>query len=438
MHLSQKELQELGKQVVEAMRIGRKENAAGISRAKKVFPKISSFLKKFDGKTLSEKQLSTQGISKKILSFLSNPEIGPILSRRGKKFSVRSTAGETVRLVYHPDNWQLAKQLVLAAAKKGAHVAFTPRYSEFDREVIAASPLEKLEDFPATSLATMRNIDVTIYLECEDDPLWKKGIAHAKLTAGQDNSQKAHEIMDNRKVRWLVLGWPFAKTACSFGVAPSFFEKMMFASIKESFKKRTHDLIYYYKNALSGKNKVRIVHEDGTDLSFSIRGRPMLVDLGFLDDESIRIGDVGLNIPSGESFCAPVEGSAQGKIFFPKIYAEGHGFVHGLWLFFEKGRVARYTAQQGKENFDKYLAENTPSTRMLAELGIGCNRAAKLTGYILTDEKIAGTIHLAIGNNTGSYHGKNKASGHLDMVKDMTGGIMAADGKIVMKHGWPA
>lgn len=438
MRFSSGGLQKLGKQVVGAMLIGRKKNVAGISRAKKVFPKIFAFLKKFDGKVLSEKQLAASGVNKKILSLLSNPEIGPIIAKRGKKFAVRSTVGESVRLVYHPDNWELAKQIVLAAARNGAHVAFTPRYSELDREAISASPLEKLEDFPAMSLATMKSIDVTIYLECEDDPLWKKGIARVKLTAGQDNSQKAHEILDDRKVRWLVLGWPFAKTARSFGVPPKFFEKMLFASIKESFKKRTHDLIYYYKQALSGKNKVRLVHEDDTDLSFSIKGRPMLVDLGFLDDESIRIGDVGLNIPSGEAFCAPVEGSAEGKIFFPKIYAEGHGFVHGLWLFFEKGRVARYTAQKGKENFDKYLAENTPSTRMLAELGIGCNRAAKLTGYILTDEKIAGTIHLAIGNNTGSYHGKNKASGHLDMVKDMASGKLLADGKIVMKNGWPA
>lgn len=419
------------------MLIGRKKNEAGLKAAERKFRGLKKFVEDNDGKLFTEKELAKRGIAGKKLAVLLTPDFGPLLARRGKKFAVRSTIGETVRLVYHNDNWPLARQFILAAARKGAIVAAVPRSSTFDAELIKTADLERLDDFSPAVKATLENVDVTIYIECDEDPTWKKGISGLRMAAGQANAMRAHEILDSRKVRWLVVGWPFPAIARSYGKTPQWYAKMMFDSLTESFSKRTADLVEYYRKSLSGRRNVRITHRDGTDVSFSIKGRPILVDLGRLTQAELDSGDVGLNIPSGEAFCAPVEGSCEGKIRFDKIHLDGRGFVHGLWLYFEKGRVARWTAEKNGAYFKKYLEENTPSTRMLAELGIGCNRAAKLTGYILTDEKIAGTIHLAIGNNTGSYHGKNKASGHLDMVKDMNGGLMVADGRVVMRDGWP-
>lgn len=435
--LSERELERLGERIVEVMLIGRKRNSRGIARAKKFFPKIEGLARKFDGKVVSASRLSAFGVKGRLLEKLCNPELGPILAARGRGFAVRSSIGECVRIAYHPDNWLLARQVVLATWRKGCHAAWTPRSSELDRDAVNASPLARLEDFPEMLPASLRSVDATIYIECEDNPAWKRGLSPLKLAAGRECGQKAHEIIDARRVRWLVVGWPFASTARKLGVSPRWFKKMLFGALEESFSARTRNLVQEYSVALRGGRRVHLRHRDGTDLWFSVKGRPILEDSGFLTPAEVARGDVGLNLPAGEVFCAPIEGSAEGTVFFPKVFIEGHGFAEGLKLEFKQGRVARFSAVKGAGHFSKYLAENTPSTRVLAELGIGCNAAAGFSGYVLTDEKVAGTIHLAIGNNTGGYHGRNKASGHLDMVKPMQGGVLEVDGRVVMRGGRP-
>ena len=97
-----------------------------------------------------------------------------------------------------------------------------------------------------------------------------------------------------------------------------------------------------------------------------------------------------------------------------------------------------YEAAEGREVFTRFLEANTGDKDRIAELGIGCNPGAEYTGgSIIVDEKIYGTIHIAIGNNTGAYHGKNKASSHLDMIKEMGKGELLVDGEPVMRGGKP-
>jgi len=107
-------------------------------------------------------------------------------------------------------------------------------------------------------------------------------------------------------------------------------------------------------------------------------------------------------------------------------------------LEFKDGKVVRYSAEKGEENFTKFLDANTGEKDRIAELGIGCNSGAEYTGgSIIVDEKIFRTIHIAIGNNTGAYHGKNKASSHLDMIKSMVHGQLFVDGELIMERGEP-
>ncbi|HPC27913.1 MAG TPA: aminopeptidase, partial [Candidatus Methanomethylicus sp.] len=176
-----------------------------------------------------------------------------------------------------------------------------------------------------------------------------------------------------------------------------------------------------------------------TDLSFSIKGRPVIVDDGVISDEDIALGDVGLNIPSGEVFIAPLETTANGHITFPVVVAPGFGRIEGLKLTFRGGKVVEYDAKCGTDRFARFLESNTGDKDVIAELGIGTNPGAEFTGgSIIIDEKIYKTIHIAIGNNTGSYHGTNKASSHLDMIKEMREGKLTVDGRVIMDGGIPA
>lgn len=136
---------------------------------------------------------------------------------------------------------------------------------------------------------------------------------------------------------------------------------------------------------------------------------------------------------------APLETTAEGHIKFPIVVIPGFGRIDGLSLTFKGGKVVAYEAEKGAEKFKKFLNANTGEKDRIAELGIGCNPGAEFTnGSIIIDEKIYKTLHIAIGNNTGSYHGTNKASSHLDMIKEMSKGKLYADGKVVMDGGLPA
>src|SRR3989338_1624613 len=114
------------------MLIGRKWNAKGVSMAGKKMRGAEKFFRKNDGKRLSQSQLRSAGLSPAAISEFQKPGYGPLLSKRGSKFLVRPRVGESVRLRYHPDNWPLAREIILAAGRKGAHVAWTPDYSALD------------------------------------------------------------------------------------------------------------------------------------------------------------------------------------------------------------------------------------------------------------------------------------------------------------------
>ncbi|MFC2174733.1 aminopeptidase [archaeon] len=177
------------------------------------------------------------------------------------------------------------------------------------------------------------------------------------------------------------------------------------------------------------------MHDDGTDLSFSVKGRRFMRDDAILDEEDIRNKDVGMNLPAGEIFTAPREYSANGILKIPKNIIPGHGIAEEIEFLFEKGKVVDYGAKKHRDYLTKFFAENTGECRRIAELGIGCNSKAEFTdGYIIVDEKIKGTLHIAIGWNIG-YGGKNNASSHLDFIKPMYNGSLYADGALVMHKG---
>ncbi len=200
----------------------------------------------------------------------------------------------------------------------------------------------------------------------------------------------------------------------------------------------TAEVARHYRKALTGKKEVRIVADDGTDLSFEITDRPLLVDDGIISEEDVKVGDVGNNIPSGEMFVAPLETTANGTLKIEHAAVPPFGKVKGFTAHFKEGRVEDFEAVSGKDVFRKFLDANTGDKDRIAELGIGCNPGAEYTGgSIIIDEKIFRTIHIAIGNNQGAYHGTNRASSHLDMIKDMRRGRMYADGELVMKNGGP-
>lgn len=141
-------------------------------------------------------------------------------------------------------------------------------------------------------------------------------------------------------------------------------------------------------------------------------------------------------MPSGEVFTGPHEDSASGTIFFD-VPSSGRGSdVSGVELRFERGRVVHAHAEQGDEQLQAALATDD-GARLLGELGIGTNIGIdRATGSTLLDEKIAGTIHLALGRSYPETGGTNDSALHWDLICDLRkGGAVTVDGEILIQDG---
>ena len=173
---------------------------------------------------------------------------------------------------------------------------------------------------------------------------------------------------------------------------------------------------------LNKKEKVRYVG-DGIDITFSTTGRTWINS------------DGQTNMPSGEVYTSPVENQVNGVIHFtyPVIYA-GHE-VEGITLWVRDGEVEKWEARRGKELLDSIF--QLPGARRFGEAAIGTNyKIDRFTKNILFDEKIGGTVHMAIGQSYLQTGGRNQSSIHWDMIADMkNGGQVFADDEKIYESG---
>jgi aminopeptidase len=174
---------------------------------------------------------------------------------------------------------------------------------------------------------------------------------------------------------------------------------------------------------MDGRNEVHLEGE-GTDLILEVGGRTFVP------------ADGKENFPDGEIFTGPIETATRGHVSFtyPAIY--GGQAVEGIRLEFEGGRVVNATAQRNEEFLVKTL-DTDEGARTLGELGIGTNFGIpEFSGEILLDEKIGGTIHLALGASYPETGGTNESAVHWDMVCDLRkGGRITVDGDVLMEDG---
>lgn len=157
---------------------------------------------------------------------------------------------------------------------------------------------------------------------------------------------------------------------------------------------------------LSQGSRVRI-EKEGYALSFSIEGRQGVPSTGVY----LNPGESG-NLPSGEAFIAPVEGTASGQILIDGSVADVGKLASTLLLTLEQGRLVRAEGHAA-DRLLSILGEG--DGRLLGEFGIGTNDKARITGNVLEDEKVYGTIHVAFGSNN-TFGGTTAAGVHIDVI----------------------
>ncbi|MDP9067547.1 MAG: aminopeptidase [Actinomycetota bacterium] len=178
--------------------------------------------------------------------------------------------------------------------------------------------------------------------------------------------------------------------------------------------------------ALSDGSEVRITSAEGTDVTMSIEGRD-----GIADDGNLTAPGSFGNLPAGEGFIAPVEGRTQGTIAF-----DGSVWPIGLleepfFVRIEGGYAVDFSGPRAEEWLNT-MQPHGPEALAVAELGIGTNDAARLTGNVLEDEKIMGTIHVAFGDNH-TFGGTVRVSSHQDGI--VMRPTLTIDGKPYVENG---
>jgi aminopeptidase len=174
---------------------------------------------------------------------------------------------------------------------------------------------------------------------------------------------------------------------------------------------------------IEGREEVRVTGP-GTDIKLGIAGRKFIP----CDGEH--------NMPDGEFFTGPVEDSVEGDVTFHLPATIGGREVSGVRLRFEAGRVVDATAERGEE-FLVELLDTDDGARRLGELGIGTNYAIdRGTREVLLDEKIGGTVHMAVGKSYPESGGVNESAVHTDLVCDLRlGGKIEVDGTVMQEDG---
>ena len=231
------------------------------------------------------------------------------------------------------------------------------------------------------------------------------------------------------KDRWALTLFPTEALAQESEMSLADYEEFVFGAMALN----EDDPVGYWKEKageqgrligqLEQADEVRI-SGPGTDLTLSIKGRKFLN------------GDGSHNMPCGEVFTGPVEDSVNGEVYFGIPVAVAGREVSGVKLCFEEGKVVEASAEKGEEYLNAML-DADEGARYLGELGIGTNYGiGRATKNILFDEKLGGTVHLAVGRSYEKTGGKNESSVHWDLICDLReGGELYADGELIQRDG---
>ncbi len=201
--------------------------------------------------------------------------------------------------------------------------------------------------------------------------------------------------------------------------------------IRRDYRVDYRKLNDYSKNLLEklkGVREVRVTTKLGTDITFSAQGRSFR---GFHEGLFLSKGVYG-NLPAGEIYIAPLEGTANGRIVVDASMA-GVGKLKGkMTIVVRDGYATDITGGAQSKKFKKFLFGLSKGERNIAEFGIGTNPYMKITGEVLGDEKVLGTCHFALGDNIG-FGGKNRARIHNDGV--VRAPTIYADGRKITENG---
>ncbi len=341
-------------------------------------------------------------------------------------------AGERLYVVTTMLGEPLAREVYLAGLRVGAHVFTEFTMREQSSMFMVNATEEELRRVPPFYKHAIEEFEAYLFIRAPYNLREGSGTdAHRsqiRNDAMRDIQRVYSERTATRGLRRNLCQFPTDAAAQEAGMGLEEYTKFVFGACKlfaddpisEWLNVRAKQ--QHVTDHLNSCETVRYVTHK-TDITFSTKGRKWINS------------DGQTNMPSGEVYTSPVEDAVNGVVHFtlPCLYQGNE--VEGVTLWVKDGYIERWEAKRGQAFLDYIFT--IPGTRRFGEAAIGTNYDIKrMTKNILFDEKIGGTIHMAIGQSYLLPGGKNESAVHWDMITDMTnGGYIEADGVKIYENG---
>ena len=335
--------------------------------------------------------------------------------------SIKIKKGDIIELSFGIEAAPLALEVYKNILKKGALPAIHAVPPGFSYAYYKHASEEQLSKTPIIGMFEAKKSAGSISIGSPVNTRELTNIDPKKMAL---RSKAAKPISDIylKKNNWVICEYPTNALAQDADMSFEEFENFVYNATNIDYKALSRKQTKLKKILDKGK-EVKILAHD-TDLRFSIAGR-----------KAIKC-DGTRNVPDGEVFIAPVDDSAEGYIAYTYPAIRGGREVDGIRLEFKQGKVAKATATKN-EKYLKEMINTDRGSKYLGEFGVGMNyNIQKFVKQILFDEKIGGTIHLALGMAYKEGGGKNESAIHWDMIKDLReGGAIYIDGKCIQRNG---
>jgi len=359
----------------------------------------------------------------------------PKYARLLVRYSARVTHGDEVAIRVPVDAIPLGRELVREVLRAGAYPTLLLDDNIVSEVYFSEASEEQLSHVSPVTRVLFKEYDVSISILAQPHTKILTGIDPSKLAIARKARaplfQEFLRLAAEGKKKWSVAPYPTLAMAQEAGMRPGEFEEFVFRALKlheddpvVAWRRQSHLQDRVIREVLRSASEIRVVGE-GVDLTVHVDGRRWISDDGHE------------NMPGGEVFTGPVEDATEGCIKFdmPQVYM---GYeVEGVKLCFRSGELVEYDAVRGRDVLEKLIGMDD-GARRLGEFAFGLNYdIQRRTKEILFDEKIGGTIHMALGNGYPETGSKNESALHWDLIKDMKSGnaMVYVDGELVYKSG---
>lgn len=329
---------------------------------------------------------------------------------------------------------ELALEVYAETLKRGAHPFILCQFPRSLEILFRTASDEHLAFISPFSKMIYETPEAYLQISAIENTRGLSGVDPAKIAIRQKAQGPLMQTFVGRMARgelhWCLTEFPTQASAQEADMSLADYQDFVFSACKLNLAdpvaawRQEGERLARLSAWLKGHDRV-VIKGKNIDLSLSIRGRTFIPCNGHE------------NLPDGEIFTGPVEDSANGWVRFsyPAIFNGREAADVELW--FENGKVIRENASKGQDMLTEELNSDA-GARYLGELGIGTNyNIPRFTKNMLFDEKLGGTIHLAVGASLPETGGKNRSGLHWDMLCDMHDGEISVDGELFYRDGKP-